>query len=224
MLFRSTVRQNRQPETPDDVFYELHLAYEQGDANRLGQLLLQNRHQIAPEQYTSFMARHAAMVAGERQGIDDVEWGSVRTVVDRTMRGFGINPTDDPATQMQIDNRVSMWIEGQVRRNQTVPTQPEIAAFISSQLVDVAINPPGAFNQRRGPALEFDFSGVTMTPDDDVTFENLAEAAGNDGLRIGDMEVSLEQLIETRDILMEQLGEVTMEDLWGALARMAVPQ
>jgi hypothetical protein len=227
--FERTVRQNRQPETPDDVYYNLHLAYEQGDADRLGQLLLQNRHQIAPEQFTSFMARHAAMVAGERQSIDDVQWGSVRTVVDRTMRGFGINPNDDPGTQMMIDNRVSQWIEGQVRRNETVPTQPEIAAFISSQLVDTTINLDGE-RRRRGMAIEFDFNGSTVSPDDDVTFEMLASAAGNvgmfnaenTGLTINGQDFTLPQLIEARDVLMETLQRApTMDELWGALTRMA---
>jgi len=228
--FERTVRANRTPETPDDVFYALHLAYETGDAGQLGQLLLQNRHQIAPEQYTTFMARHAAMVAGERQTLDDANWGSVRTLVNRTMQGFLIDPNDNPDVRMLIDNRVSEYIAREVRLNGSIPDEPAIASFISSQLVEATINPDGLGNQLRGRAAEFDFTGMTPGQDDDVTFDMLVAAAqntgiindDNTGLTINGEDFTVEDLVTTRWQLTSALGrEPTMPEIWGALTRMA---
>lgn len=220
--FERTVRNNRNPETPDDVYYELHLAQEQGDAGRLGRLLLQNRDRISREHFTAFSAQHAAMVAGERQTIDDVNFGTMRTVIDRTMRGFGLDPNDDAETRMRLDVATTQWIDTQVRRNETVPTEPEINQYIRSQLTEITLNPPRPFNQRSRPAIEFDMANRTPDTEDDLTFDQLTIAADNGGLRIGDVDISLAQLVEARDILMETLERApTMEELYGALSRMA---
>lgn len=228
--FARTVRENRDPETPDAVWTQLTALWRAGDHQGLLAALVLNSDRISQSDYRTFADRAFALQNGERS---EVNWNAIQTDVDRTLRNFGLAPNDNGQARMALEREVAARIARYQEANGgQIPDSVEINRWMNSLMVDLTINLDGA-RAVSGRAMTFDLTGATETTDDDLSFSRLISAASNtsmvnsrntgltitlpDGTR---RDIMTQELIGVRTELIDALNrEPTDEEFWFALTR-----
>ena len=206
------------PDTPDDVFYELSLLRETGDVQGLARALLNNRDRISGSDYRSFSNSLAAMQGGED---GDINFGTLRTVIDRELRLFNISTTstatpDERALQMRVQNEIERWMRG----SESLPDEGAIRQRTQELLVELTLDTNRVGDERTLRGVDIDFTGATSTATDDVTLDQMQAAADDNGLTVHGVRVSSDDLQATTGRLTAVLGrDPTAQEVFGALVR-----
>lgn len=217
--FARTVRSNRDPQTPDDVAYLLHYYDAAGDVEMLERTILENRHQISASERQSFLARAAALRAGETNPIDDIEWASINTEVTRAMQNFGLTASNNPTSRRLLDVEIGRWARSYTAREGQPPRRDEVAARANELLaVQVSVDGRRMGGAYEGSAFGVDIGDMTDTRRDDITLDRLETAARRGQLQINNISISEDDLVSVMAAMAETFGrEPTVDELWTGL-------
>jgi hypothetical protein len=207
------------PDTPDDVFYELSLLRETGDVQGLARALLSYRAQISGADYRTFSTALASLQGGDG---GDINFGTLRTVIDRELRLFNISTTstatpDERALQMRVQNEIERWMRG----SENLPDEGAIRQRTQELLVELTLDTNRIGDSRTMRGVEIDFTGATSTATDDVTLDQMQAAADDNGLTVHGVRVSSDDLQAVTGRLTAVLGrDPTAQEVFGALVRL----
>lgn len=214
------------PDTPDEVFYELSLLRDAGDTRGLAAALQANRTQISASDYRTFTTDLASMQADAAE-VPQINFGEVRTVIDRELRAFSVSTTstaseEDRAIQMRVQNEVERWMRREAEGG-TMPDQGQVRAYTQELLTSITMDTWSIGDAVTMRGVQIDFDGVTQTPDDDLTIERLSDVAAANGLTVNGVSVSMEDLSQVEETLARSLGRApTAREVWGALSRITL--
>ena len=192
---------------------------ETGDVQGLARALLNNRDRISGSDYRSFSTSLATMQGGED---GDINFGTLRTVIDRELRLFNISTTstatpDERALQMRVQNEIERWMRG----SENLPDEGAIRQRTQELLVELTLDTNRIGDSRTMRGVQIDFTGATSTATDDVTLDQMQAAADDKGLTVHGVRVSSDDLQAVTGRLTAVLGrDPTAQEVFGALVRL----
>jgi len=165
------------------------------------------RDNLSDTEYKQLVTSRAAILNPQTTGDGGVDPIAVQTAMARytpVMEAAGVEKGSAEYAQIQ-----SRFIEWRSSNPDLASDDAAVDRYMTGLLTEVWLNPPGVANKIEKRVYQLDIGGGrTLTEDDDVTREMIDDAISNEGLWLGDNQVSGQHALFVYDALVRSLNGI----------------